>query len=327
MKLYLRHIVYEPSQTNLLNSLNTSNIRSTSNRINEMGKPELVYNIESTAEPLQVIIIKNYISQNTNTRIENISLFINPYNEQDSSYGLSDEFDVLKLFHNKSISTNFLSIAGTLYTNKTNKTNKDITPTLYYKLLTDIPLCKIIIEYFLTNIDKILLEASVNCSIFILKYMLNKKLSIPEHEQNLIDLNTQKPYKNDEIIANIINPNDNSIRLNHSQINFSTAAKNDENSILNASHFDSTTQNNFQSEKFLRIQLIRKGRRRCSIGIDFSFNILKDIKKIEFVEDAPSYREASDGLNIFCYCKNKTCKIFDELFVAHIGIKIVCFLL
>lgn len=323
MKFYLRQIVSDfNQQANPLNSLNISNIRSNSNRNSETGKPDLMYNIESTVEPLQVVIIKNYIAQNTKTRIENVSLFINPYNEQDCSYGLSDEFDIFRLFYNKSTSKNFLSIAGTF---QTNNTNKDQTPTLFYKLLTDIPLCKIMIEYFLTNIDKILIEVSINCSIFILKFLLRKKLFIPESEQNLIDLNTQKAYKNDELIANIINPND-SIRLNNSQINFSTAGKNDDNSFMNISHSDINTHNasvinnkHSLSGKMIRIQLIRKGRRRCSIGIDFSFNLLKNIKKLDFVDEAPSFREASDGLNIFCYCKNKHCKICDELFVRHIG--------
>jgi len=318
MKFYIYKVNTDtPINTSNLNSLNISNLRLSSNRNPDLAKPELIYNVESLSEPLQIINIKDFISQNTNSRIENISLYLYPNVEQDSSYGLSDEFDVLKLFNNKTQSTNFLGIAGTFHTMSTNKDSTG--PKIYYKILNDIPLIKIIIEYYLANIDKILIEVSMNCSIYILKYILRKKLLIPENEQNLIDLNTQKLFKNDDLIGNLINPIDNTVRLNNSQINCpSSAITKDENlNTLNASVTDTYTK--LSPIKFLKIQLIRKGKRRCSIGIDFSFNILKDIKKIDFSVDAPTFREASDGLNVFCYCKNKSCRIFEELFVFNLG--------
>ncbi len=322
MKFYLQQVNAEttPNQNNLLNSLNNTNLRTLSNGNSESGKPELIYNVNSTSEPLYVIKIKNFISQNTNTRIENISIFTNHNKDQDTNYGLFDEFDIFRLFDNKTISSKLIKNNGTFLTFNSNN-NREHIPTLYYRILNDIPLVKIIIEYFLTNIDKILIEVSSNCSIYILKSLLSQKLHIPENEQNLIDLNTQKPFKNDEIIGNIINPNiDNSIRLNNSQINNSTSSVHKENDAINTLNRSVSEFNLRESGKFLKIQLIRKGKRTCSIGIDFSFNILKDIKKIEFCENAPSFREATDGLNIFCYCKNKSCKIIDELFVVNLGI-------
>ena len=321
MKFYLKQVYAEINhQGNPLTSLNTHNIRTiTSNRINDTGRPELIYHVETIQEPVQVVNIKNFIALNTKTRIENVSLFINPHNEQDCSYGLCDKFDVLKFLNNKSLTANFLTISGTFNTYNTVNTPKETGPTLYYKLLTDIPLCKIIIKYFLTNIDQILLEVSTNCSIYILKYLIRKKLLIPEQDQNLIDLNSQRPFKNDEIIGNILNPNDNSAPLCSTNVNISTSVLNKEDlSNLNISNFDNNNNT-------LKIQLILKGQRKCLIGIDFSFNILKDIKKIGFNEEAPSFREASDGMNIFCYCKSKNCKIFEEMFVKNIGIYLFIF--
>jgi hypothetical protein len=281
---------------------------------------------------LQVISIKDFIAQSKRIRIENISIFINPYGDQDSSYGFADEFDILKIFNNKTQSTNFLSISGTFNTflnsskdnNNNNCNSNNNTPKIYFRILTDVPLVKIVIEYFLTNIDKIFIEVSSNCSIFVIKYLLRKKLLIPELEQNLIDLNTQKTYKNDDIIGNLIGLSENTVRLNKSQINHlsTTVIKDDSlNASLNASAISELKDNNNKKnfEKIFKIQLIRKGDRKCSIGIDFTFNILKDIKKIDFCDAAPSFREASDGLNVFCYCKNKTCKIFEELFVVNKG--------
>lgn len=71
--------------------------------------------------------------------------------------------------------------------------------------------------------------------------------------------------------------------------------------------------------KPLRIKLIRKGPKKCAIGIDFSFNILKNINKIDFSEEAPSYRAASEGINIICYCVNSGCKIENQVFVKNLG--------
>ena len=60
---------------------------------------------------------------------------------------------------------------------------------------------------------------------------------------------------------------------------------------------------------------VRKGEKsKISLGIDFSFNIIKDVKKMGWKSSAPWYRELSDGLSWFCYCRNLKCNIADELF-------------
>ena len=65
---------------------------------------------------------------------------------------------------------------------------------------------------------------------------------------------------------------------------------------------------------------IRKGERsKLRFGIDFSFNIIKDVKKMGWKESAPWYRELSDGLSWFCYCRNAKCEIADQLFIIHKG--------
>lgn len=345
----MKFLLYQVSaeQTNnpgfFLNSLNTNNNRLSSNRLAETAKPDLILNCESIAEPLQIVNIKDFIAQSKKIRIENIGVYINPYVDQDISYGLPDEFDLLKLFNNKILNTKFLSVASTMNSSvMTSKENSSDTPKLYFKVLNDIPLVKIVIEFFLTNIDKILMEVSANCSVYILKYLLRKKLLIPESEQNLIDMETHKPFKNDDIISNVIGSgnaadnNNGTMRVNNSQMNYQSTAQNKAEN-LNGSEMNNNNINNnnenrneFYNKNFnstiLKIQFIRKGNRRCSIGIDFSFNILKDIKKIEFSDQAPSFREASDGLNILCYCKNRNCKIFEQLFVENKG-KIKVFLL
>ena len=41
---------------------------------------------------------------------------------------------------------------------------------------------------------------------------------------------------------------------------------------------------------------------QVSLGIDFTFNTIKNVKKVNWKEDAPWFREISDGLSWICYC-------------------------
>jgi len=41
---------------------------------------------------------------------------------------------------------------------------------------------------------------------------------------------------------------------------------------------------------------------QVSLGIDFTFNTIKNVKKVNWKEDAPWYREISDGFCWLCYC-------------------------
>jgi hypothetical protein len=47
-----------------------------------------------------------------------------------------------------------------------------------------------------------------------------------------------------------------------------------------------------------------------SLGIDFTFNTIKNVKKVNWKEDAPWFREISDGLSWICYCMNPKCMAF-----------------
>jgi len=43
-----------------------------------------------------------------------------------------------------------------------------------------------------------------------------------------------------------------------------------------------------------------------SLGIDFTFNTIKDVKKVSWKESAPWYREICDGFCWLAYCMNDT---------------------
>ena len=54
-----------------------------------------------------------------------------------------------------------------------------------------------------------------------------------------------------------------------------------------------------------------------SLGIDFSFNSIKTVRKVNWKEEAPWYCEIEDGLSWLCYCKNKECRAMDQLVVIN----------
>jgi hypothetical protein len=44
---------------------------------------------------------------------------------------------------------------------------------------------------------------------------------------------------------------------------------------------------------------------RLSLGMNFSFNVVKDVRKVKWKKEAPWYREISDGFSWVCYCRNE----------------------
>jgi len=44
--------------------------------------------------------------------------------------------------------------------------------------------------------------------------------------------------------------------------------------------------------------------KKLSVGIDFTFNTIKDVKKVTWKDDAPWFREVTDGFCWIAYCHN-----------------------
>ena len=55
------------------------------------------------------------------------------------------------------------------------------------------------------------------------------------------------------------------------------------------------------------------------MGMDFRFNQLRQVMKVQCQEEAPWFREVQDGLNWFAYCVNSKCKAFKQLVVSNRG--------
>lgn len=56
-----------------------------------------------------------------------------------------------------------------------------------------------------------------------------------------------------------------------------------------------------------------------SLGIDFTFNTIKNVKKVSWKEDAPWFREITDGMSLICYCQNPKCIAYTQMVVLNKG--------
>ena len=72
-------------------------------------------------------------------------------------------------------------------------------------------------------------------------------------------------------------------------------------------------------EVFLNVRRLSGVKGKLSLGIDFSFNTIKNVKKSAWKSTAPWYREVTDGLSWICYCLNSKCQIYNKVFITNRG--------
>lgn len=56
-----------------------------------------------------------------------------------------------------------------------------------------------------------------------------------------------------------------------------------------------------------------------SVGLDFTFNALRNVKRVGWKGDAPWFREVMDGMTWFAYCKNSSCAAHKQMFTVSRG--------
>ena len=174
---------------------------------------------------------------------------------------------------------------------------------IYYKICNYFQ--NIIIDFFQNQIEKIKLNIPISCSVYMLKYLIFQKVKNQDFDlmknfnlygvgfldkENVHFINkqyTNKKFTDDFLIYDImkyyLNPN---------------------------KCFD----------KILNLILIKKTVQQCSIGLDFRFNIMRNFQKLENYDlNASSYRNVSDGLNLFIYCLNDNCKKKNNFFTICKG--------
>jgi hypothetical protein len=182
--------------------------------------------------------------------------------------------------------------------------NKSIN--LFYKLNNEIQI--VIIDIFRENIEKIILKLSINCSILMLKYILLKKL-------NLISEST---FNFNVFGIGFVDCNNTKI-LNKK---FTNKKFDDNVSIEDIIKYYSQGEDEVKNNEFkiLNLILMEKRKSNCKLGLDFKFNIFKEYKKLDkFEQISETYRNVSDGINLFIYCLNNDCEFFQNYFVVNLG--------
>ena len=174
---------------------------------------------------------------------------------------------------------------------------------LYYKICNYTQ--KVVIDIYKNKIDKIILNLSITCSVYMLKYIIYQKLKIKN-----IDF-----IKNHNIYGVGFIDTENIQFIKKAQTN---KKFNDNNLIYDIMIY--YMEPSRCKDKFLNLILIENSPDQCYIGLDFKFNIMRNFKKLDkYDNNAPSYRNVSDGLNLFIYCLNKKCELYNNYFIVNVG--------
>ena len=59
--------------------------------------------------------------------------------------------------------------------------------------------------------------------------------------------------------------------------------------------------------------------KRVSVGLDFTFNALRNVHRVGWKQDVPWYREITDGMSWFAYFKNHSCQAYKQMFIISKG--------
>ena len=168
----------------------------------------------------------------------------------------------------------------------------------------------VIIDFYQENIEKIIFNLDANCSLFLLKNIVSNKLNINMNINHiklfLIDIiEINKENNSSIIIKNKEKGFSDYKNLNDIVEFFYPFGNNDRNDVKYNIHFLLTISNNVGN---------------CEqMGLNFKFNYLKEISKISFDENAPEFCECSDGINLFFFCFNRDCFLFNKYFVINLG--------
>ena len=187
---------------------------------------------------------------------------------------------------------------------------------LYYKISTERN--KVIVNVYHNNVDKIIFYLSPFCSIYMLKHYITQKLLSLNNNSNDFNMNSAAIYGNgfEEREYDVFNLGNTSILFKDSFlisdiINYYIDKAMQENNSLS---FNALTRS-----KTLNLLLFIKHQHKPALGLDFKFNTFKRFTKIAFDDNAPSFREAFDGLNYIVYCINKQCKLYNDYFFYNKG--------
>ena len=197
--------------------------------------------------------------------------------------------------------------------------NRNTYPILYYTLSNEnsikyfnypfYTLC-LIIDFYQQNVDKIIFNLEANCSIFLLKNIISNKLNYDNISQiKLFCIDVTEINEENKTSINIKNNDNNS---------FSDWKKLDD--MIEFFYPKETNERNgYKYNIHFFLTIVNETKMYEQIGLNFRFNYLKEVSKIPFDENAPEYCECSDGINLFIFCFNQECVLYNKYFVLNIG--------
>ena len=173
----------------------------------------------------------------------------------------------------------------------------------------------IIIDFYQQNIDKIIFNLDASCSLFLLKNIINNKLknnanikiNIKQIKLFCIDVTE---IEEEKIMTNNIKNTENIVFQDWKNLN---------DIIEYFYHTEEKEKIGFKYYIHFLLTIVNKIQMSEKMGLNFRFNYLKEVNKISFDENAPKYCECSDGINLFIFCINEDCSLYNKYFIVNIG--------
>ena len=296
------------------------------NCLEEKSKNEINIKINKN-NAISVCFLKIIISDIKNVSSEKIHLFIKDTQQNNKKKSNDNKKSNIITIQNLSINE-FMKNKIYLEELKDDidsiQDTQNSSPSLYYLVSNNncidnftyfFPV-SVIVDFYQQNIEKIFLTLQSNCSLCLLKYIINNKLN------NILNINQLKliciditQINNETNKKNLVKNNNTpfSERKTLNDIisfffpiqNNNNNSNNNSNNIKYTLHFLLTIKNDVGSSE--------------QIGLNFRFNYLKDVSKISFNKNAPEYCECSDGINLFAFCFNQECLLYNKYFVVNLG--------
>eukprot|EP00347_Sterkiella_histriomuscorum_P016676 403352282 len=166
------------------------------------------------------------------------------------------------------------------------------------------------------------LELFASCTVFTLKHMIYEKAKIKVCEQ--IISNKKEVLSDDKFLFSYLAltpfQEEEQKQGGSGFDNFNSAIIEEElMDLKNTNIADQENQLTIKHRLSLVLKKVNPINKRISVGLDFTFNSLRNVKRVNWQPDAPWFRETQDGLNWICYCKNSKCAAHHQLVIVPRG--------
>lgn len=240
-----------------------------------------------------------HINSNKNNNNYNKICFIE-LNDSDSITNLQLNSNSNQLMKNK----------NTLNNSTIQRTIDDDIVVLYYKIISYTIQAKI--DVYQKNINSLTQTVSLSCSILNLKHFLKDKFQIGD------DIDTSMDASNQKIFSISFKNKTKKLKINQ----MANKEYNDRIKLIDIiKEYEDQKRMlfSFNDSMTLKFLLVLNTRESIKMGLNFNFNYFKNFSQISFENNPPVHRECSDGLNLFVYCRNSQCLLYNEMFVKCLG--------